>query len=167
MECFPPSLRHDLRAEDGKPDLKTRANPVYIDLRPPRGGVGATSAEDYRSVLQAQNEYKDSVIESAVQKYSAQLEEARILLVSGALGLSPVELTQRELLRKIEEQKQREIESAERVRAARRRTRMASVAAASAFGSLRFRGRCHGMGAKGEEPGEQGHSSGGRAKAKR
>lgn len=69
-----------------------KKHPIYIDLRPPLGTTAATSPEDYRAVLHAADLYKDGPIDAAVTKYTSQLEEARILLLGGVLGLTPASL---------------------------------------------------------------------------
>ncbi|MES2657164.1 MAG: TIR domain-containing protein [Verrucomicrobiota bacterium] len=109
-ECYPPPLRHKLRA-DGSLNLAEKEHPIYIDLRPPLGSHGATTADEYRSLLQAAEEWLPARIEQAVVKYRIQLDEARLLLLSGSLGLSPRELTQRDLLRQNEEAGRREAEA--------------------------------------------------------
>lgn len=112
-ECYPPPLRHKLHT-DGTVNPAEKEHPIYIDLRPPLGTTAATSPEDYRAVLHAADLYKDGPIEAAVTKYTSQLEEARILLLGGVLGLTPRELTQRDLLRRIEEEKTRAAEEKKR-----------------------------------------------------
>lgn len=129
-ECYPPPLRHKLHA-DGTVNTTEKEHPIYIDLRPPLGEKGATTPEDYRSLLQAADIYKDAPIKTAVAKHTIQLNEARILLLSGVLGLTPRELTQRDLLRRIEEEKQRtEVER----RTRRRRMRIALAVIAVLLG---------------------------------
>lgn len=128
-ECYPPSLAFEL-AEDGTPDRSRLAHPVYIDLRAEDCPIGATTPDAYREILRGLGKLRDDYIEVAVHAYSSRLENARIMLLSGVLGLYTPELTQRERLRQIEEQKQRDLEMAARLALARRRTRMAMMTSA-------------------------------------
>ena len=130
-ECYPEPLRFKLGA-DGTLNQAEKEHPIYIDLRPPLGTMGATTAAEYRALLQAADLYKDPAIEQAVVKYTHQLEEARILLLSGALGLTPRDLTQRDLLRRIEEEKQRTAEAAARAAWEAEQKRVATSARAVA-----------------------------------
>lgn len=125
-ECYPPSLAYELD-ESGNPDPSRLAHPIFIDLRSEDAPAGATAPEAYREILTGTGKLRDDYIEVAVNAYAARLENARIMLLSGALGLYTPELTQREVLRQIEERKQRDLELAERLATARRRTRMATL----------------------------------------
>lgn len=112
-ECYPEPLRYKL-LPDGTLDRTQKEHPIYIDLRPPLGTHGGTTPEEYRTILQQADEWKEARIEQAVVKHAQLLEEARILLLSGALGLAPRDLSQRDLLRRIEEEKQRAADAAQR-----------------------------------------------------
>ncbi len=137
-ECYPPTLAYDLQDDGRAPDLEKPAHPLFIDLRPtdPKGEPtrhrGATTPEAYERILREEGVYNDSTIDLLVRAYTAQLIDARIMLLSSALGLNKSELSNRENLRIAEQARQREEEAAGRMKAELRRARFA-IGLASVF----------------------------------
>jgi tetratricopeptide (TPR) repeat protein len=93
-ECFPRPLRWGVVGPDGVVDWTRSAEPISADVRP--GGLaeeGFTTAAAYRTSLLEQGVRDPATLKPLVQGYARRLEQARLKIVAGLLGVELGTLT--------------------------------------------------------------------------
>jgi len=96
LECFPKTLQHSV-AENGELDLSTYVEPIAANFRLPDGSKGLTSSSAYGRKLVESGTDKSS-IENQVLAYEEQLNNAKLKIVAGIIGVRLEKLTQRDKL---------------------------------------------------------------------
>ena len=85
--CLPAPLRYDL-GPDGQPDPVQARLPLVADFRLPNGKQGWTSASGYRLSLKDAEDVPSRQIDRLVADYQLHLENAKLQLIAGILGVS-------------------------------------------------------------------------------
>lgn len=108
MECLPERLRFGAIAPDNQIDWTRRTEPIAADVRPEgRPEQGWTSADKYREALAAAGEFRKHEIAQKVTAYAQRLENAKLKIVAGAMGVPLGVLTERDEAMRLEKARQR------------------------------------------------------------
>ncbi len=94
QECFPEALQYELDS-DGMLDRCNRTEPVAADFRLPDGSEGATNPNAYKRQL-LQDGHNKADAERLAQRYEEQLNNAKLKIIAGILGVRLEQLTQRD-----------------------------------------------------------------------
>jgi len=94
QECFPEALQYEL-GSDGTLDTRKRTEPIAADFRLPDGNEGATNPNSYKRQL-LQDGHSKADAERLAQRYEEQLNNAKLKIIAGILGVRLEQLTQRD-----------------------------------------------------------------------
>ncbi|HHJ36241.1 MAG TPA: toll/interleukin-1 receptor domain-containing protein, partial [Gammaproteobacteria bacterium] len=94
QECFPEALQYEL-GSDGTLDTRKRTEPIAADFRLPDGSEGATNPNTYKRQL-LQDGHNKADAERLAQRYEEQLNNAKLKIIAGILGVRLEQLTQRD-----------------------------------------------------------------------
>jgi tetratricopeptide (TPR) repeat protein len=96
-ECLPEPLRFGWPRQDGSIDWSVRAQRLGADIRPGgRPEQGYTDAAAYRAALEAAGSYSHAECRRLAKEYASRIEQARMQIIAGILGISPGDLTKRD-----------------------------------------------------------------------
>ena len=99
LECFPPALQYDLTA-DGQLDKGKPTEPIAANFRLPDGGKGITNPNVYKQQLLKKGRNKADA-ERLAQLYEEQINNARLKIIAGILGVPLERLTQRDKIHQL------------------------------------------------------------------
>ncbi len=94
QECFPEALQYELDS-DGALNKHKRTEPIAADFRLPDGSEGATNPNAYKRQL-LQDGHSKADAERLAQRYEEQLDNAKLKIIAGILGVRLEQLTQRD-----------------------------------------------------------------------
>ena len=94
QECFPEALQYEMNS-DGALDKHKRTEPIAADFRLPDGSEGLTNPDAYKRQL-LQGGYSKADAERLAQRYEEQLNNAKLKIIAGILGVRLEQLTQRD-----------------------------------------------------------------------
>lgn len=96
LECLPRSLRYGRPRDDGTIDWDAPAEPIAADARPEGRPVqGWTTAAAYEQALEEEDALPRRQIAHLTREYERRLEQAKLKVIAGALGVDLGELTKR------------------------------------------------------------------------
>ena len=97
VECLPKSLRYGKPRGDGTIDWDARTEPIAADVRPEGQAVqGWTTAGAYEQALEEEDKLPGRQIAHLTREYERRLEQAKLKVIAGALGVDLGELTKRD-----------------------------------------------------------------------
>lgn len=94
LECFPPALQYELNV-DGQLDKTNPTEPIAANFRLPDGGKGVTNPNVYKKQL-LKNGRSKADAERLSHLYEEQINNARLKIIAGILGVPLEQLTQRD-----------------------------------------------------------------------
>ena len=94
LECFPPALQYELTG-DGQLDKTKPTEPIAANFRLPDGGKGITNPNVYKQQLLKKGRNKADA-ERLAHLYEEQINNARLKIISGILGVPLERLSQRD-----------------------------------------------------------------------
>lgn len=96
LECFPRALQHPLTV-DGHLDPSRVIEPIAANFRLPDGGKGITNPNVYKQKLLRKG-FPKAKAQSLANSYEEQINNARLKIIAGILGVPLERLTQRDKL---------------------------------------------------------------------
>jgi len=94
LECFPKALQYHLK-ESGELDTTSRTEPIAANFRLPDGSKGLTNPNVYKQQLLKQGRNKKDATRLS-DSYDEQLNNAKLKIIAGILGVQLEQLTQRD-----------------------------------------------------------------------
>ena len=94
LECFPPALQYPVTAE-GQLDKTQVTEPIAANFRLPDGGKGITNPNVYKQQLLKKGRNKADA-DRLAHLYEEQINNARLKIIAGILGVPLERLTQRD-----------------------------------------------------------------------
>ena len=94
LECFPSALQYALTI-DNQLDIDNPCEPIAANFRLPDGSKGMTNPNVYKKLLLKQGRNKTDA-ERLAQLYEEQINNARLKIIAGILGVPLEQLTQRD-----------------------------------------------------------------------
>jgi len=94
LECFPKALQYHLK-ENGELDTTSRTEPIAANFRLPDGSKGLTHPNVYKQQLLKQGRNKKDATRLS-DSYEEQLNNAKLKIIAGILGVQLEQLTQRD-----------------------------------------------------------------------
>ena len=94
LECFPTALQYKLTA-NGQLDKTKSTEPIAADFRLPDGGKGITNPNVYKQQL-LKNGRNKAEADRIAHLYEEQINNARLKIIAGILGVPLERLTQRD-----------------------------------------------------------------------
>jgi len=94
LECFPKALQYHLK-ESGELDTTSRTEPIAANFRLPDGSKGLTNPNVYKQQLLKQGRNKKDATRLS-DSYEEQLNNAKLKIIAGILGVQLEQLTQRD-----------------------------------------------------------------------
>ena len=94
LECFPSALQYALTVDD-QLDIDNPSEPIAANFRLPDGSKGMTNPNVYKKLLLKQGRNKADA-ERLAHLYEEQINNARLKIIAGILGVPLEQLTQRD-----------------------------------------------------------------------
>ena len=94
LECFPSALQYALTVDD-QLDIDNPSEPIAANFRLPDGSKGMTNPNVYKKLLLKQGRNKTDA-ERLAHLYEEQINNARLKIIAGILGVPLEQLTQRD-----------------------------------------------------------------------
>jgi len=94
LECFPKALQYHLK-ESGELDTTSRTEPIAANFRLPDGSKGLTNPSVYKQQL-LKSEHNKKAATRLSDSYEEQLNNAKLKIIAGILGVQLEQLTQRD-----------------------------------------------------------------------